>query len=302
MTDSVLRSALYHRLHALLPFLVSPRARQFWRRAGRLALVAGVVVYFVFAFLVLALRYWVLPNVGNYRADIEQAVSQAVGLPVTIGHIDAGWRGLRPELTLADVRVADRQGYPALAFERVESVLSWWSVPHLSPRLHLLEISEPTLLVRRLADGRFEVAGIPLEDGKSDGNALHWVLSQERIHIKDATIVWEDLQRGAPPLTLEAVNFLLENRGRRHRFGLSALPPAELASRLDLRGDLRGSDPQRLEDWSGELYTEFVHTDLAAWQAWVDYPVSLPQGSGALRLWLEVEKGLPVAATADVGL
>ncbi len=302
MTDSVLRSALYHRLHALLPFLVSPRARQFWRRAGRLALVAGVVVYFVFAFLVLALRYWVLPNVGNYRADIEQAVSQAVGLPVTIGHIDAGWRGLRPELTLADVRVADRQGYPALAFERVESVLSWWSVPHLSPRLHLLEISEPTLLVRRLADGRFEVAGIPLEDGKSDGSALHWVLSQERIHIKDATIVWEDLQRGAPPLTLEAVNFLLENRGRRHRFGLSALPPAELASRLDLRGDLRGSDPQRLEDWSGELYTEFVHTDLAAWQAWVDYPVSLPQGSGALRLWLEVEKGLPVAATADVGL
>ena len=45
-----------------------------------------------------------------------------------------------------------------------------------------------------------------------------------------------------------------------------------------------------------------MHTDLAAWQAWVDYPVSLPQGSGALRLWLEVEKGLPVAATADVGL
>ena len=28
-------------------------------------------------FLVLALRYWVLPNVGNYRADIEQAARAA---------------------------------------------------------------------------------------------------------------------------------------------------------------------------------------------------------------------------------
>ncbi|GBG01653.1 hypothetical protein AZSI13_09800 [Azospira sp. I13] len=303
LADASLRPALYHRLHRLLPFVASPGARVFWRRAGRLSLWAGVVGYFAFAFLVLALRYWVLPHVGDYRGDIERAASRALGLPVTIGHIDAGWRGLRPELTLADVRVADRQGNPALAFQQVDSVLSWWSVPSLSLRLHLLEIQEPTLLVRRNADGSFEVAGIPVESsGSDDGGALNWVLAQHRIHIKDATIVWEDLQRGAPPLTLEAVNLLLENSGSRHRFGLSALPPPELASRLDVRGDLRGGDPTRLEDWSGQLYTQFDSTDLAAWQAWVDYPVSLPKGHGALRLWLEVDEGLPVAATADVGL
>jgi len=301
MADGELRPALYHRLHAFLPFIASPRARQFWCRTGRLALWGSVVLYFAFAATVLALRYWVLPNVGAYRGDIEQAASRALGLPVTIGRIDAGWRGLRPDLTLADVRVADKQGQPALAFQRVEAVLSWWSVPSLSLRLHYLEIDEPTLLVRRHANGSFEVAGIAVEEG-GDGSGLAWVLAQQRIHIKDATIVWEDLQRGAPALTLEAVNLLLENSGNRHRFGLSALPPANLASRLDLRGDLKGKDPLQPEQWSGDLYTEFDHTDLAVWQAWVDYPVSLPQGTGALRLWLELEKGQPVAATADVSL
>ncbi|HET7775312.1 MAG TPA: TIGR02099 family protein, partial [Azospira sp.] len=240
MVERDQRAALYHRLHAFLPFFVSPRARTFWRRAGRFALWGGAIAYFAFAALVLGLRYWVLPNVGAYRADIEQAVSRAVGLPVTIGGIDAGWRGLRPDLTLSDVRVADKQGQPALAFQRVESVLSWWSLPTLSLRLHLLEIDEPTLLVRRNADGSFEVAGIPVASSGSEGGALDWVLAQQRIHIKDATIVWEDLQRGAPPLALEAVNLLLESSGQHHRFGLTALPPAELASRLDIRGDLKG--------------------------------------------------------------
>ena len=101
-------------------------------------------------------------------------------------------------------------------------------------------------------------------------------------------------------LPLEAVNLLLENNGSHHRFGLTALPPADLAPRLDLRGDLKGQDPARLADWSGQLYAEFDYTDLAAWQAWVDYPVSLPRGQGALRLWLDFAAGETAEATADL--
>ena len=302
MAFASLRHALYYRLSRLLPLFAAPAARRFWRGAWRATLWGLCLAYFTFAALLLGLRYWVLPQVGAYRGDIERMVSQAVGLPVTIGRIDASWRGLRPDLNLFDVRIADKAGRPALAFSQVESVLSWWSVPTLDLRLHLLEINEPTLLVRREADGHLYVAGIPVEASGQSGGAADWVLRQERIHVRDATIVWEDAQRGAPPLPLEAGNLLLENNGSHHRFGLTALPPAELAPRLDLRGDLKGKDPARLADWSGQLYAEFDYTDLAAWQAWVDYPVSLPRGQGALRLWLGLESGALTAATADVAL
>jgi uncharacterized protein YhdP len=54
---------------------------------------------------------------------------------VSIGGIEASWDGIHPDLILSDVRIADAQGQPALAFSRVESVLSWSSLPRLQLRL-----------------------------------------------------------------------------------------------------------------------------------------------------------------------
>lgn len=169
MPDSQLRPALYHRFHRLLPWLVSPRARRGWRIAGRSAAVVGVFGYFAFVALVLALRYWILPNITVYRPDLERLATQAVGLPVTIGKLEASWEGLHPELALEDVRIADRAGRPALILPRVEGVLSWWSLPTLELRLRRLEIDNPALQIRREADGRLLVAGIPVNTQGSGG-------------------------------------------------------------------------------------------------------------------------------------
>jgi hypothetical protein len=72
--------------------------------------LGAVCAWLAFAALVLALRYAVLPKVADYRAEIEQAASRAVGQPVRIGRIEARWQGLNPDLILDDVVIADRQG------------------------------------------------------------------------------------------------------------------------------------------------------------------------------------------------
>jgi hypothetical protein len=100
--------------------------------------------------------------------------------------------------------------------------------------------TNPTLHLRRDVDGQFYVAGIAVNQEGSDNGVADWVLAQKRIRINGATVVWEDARRDAPPLILEDVNLALDNDGRQHRFGLTALPPAELASKLDLRGDFHG--------------------------------------------------------------
>ena len=297
-----LRPAIYHRLHRLLPAIEYVRARPALRRAGRALLWTALLLYFAFVALVLTLRYSILPNIEGYRPAIEQFSSRALGQAVSIGRIESSWAGLNPDLTLLDVRVADAEGRPALAFSRIDAVLSWWSLPKATLVLRLLRIDAPVLHLRRDAGGKFYVAGIPLADGGDDADVSDWVLAQKRIRINGATLVWEDEKRAAPPLILEDVNFALDNDGRRHRFGLNALPPSALASRLDLRGEFLGRDLERFESWSGTAFAAVEYIDLAAWRAWVDYPVALPRGRGALHGWLSFADGNLREITADAAL
>lgn len=263
------------------------------------------VAWLLFVALVLALRYAVLPGIATYKTEIEAAASKAVGLQIGIGRIEARWQGLNPDLVLDRVTVADREGQPVFALHRVEAVLSWESLLRMRLKLALLAFENPVLHVRRAVDGRISIAGLEPE-GDSDPAALDWLLAQSRIRIRDATLVWDDRQRQAPPLVLENVYFGLDNRGHRHRLGLSAVPPTALADRLDLRGELKGDLLQALQsgqfsDLAARLYVQLDYADLAGWKRWVDYPVHLPHGRGALRLWGEMRDGSG-RLTADLAL
>lgn len=293
-----LRSALYHRFHLLVPFVSHRVVHALWR-----TLVWGFwLTYFGFVVLVLSLRYGVLPHIEDYRVDIERLASRELGQTVSIGRIEASWEGINPDLTLLDVRIADAEGRPALAFSRVESILSWWSVPSAQLKLRLLRINEPTLHLRRSVDGRVFIAGIPINRERNDNDVSGWIFEQRRIRVSGATLVWEDELRNAPTLVLEDLNFALDNDGKRHRFGLTALPPEALASRIDVRGDFRANSIDQIKAWVGQIYAAIDYADLAVWQQWVDYPVTLPHGQGGVRAWLNFAEGDLREIAADVSL
>lgn len=296
LIPSELRVAWYYRLSFLWPLL----ARKWVRQAVRLSGWLILALYFAFVVLVLVLRYGVLPEIDRYQGHIEQAVSQALEQQVTIGRVEARWHGLNPVLMLEDVSLLDAEGIPALSLSRVQGELSWKSLWRWKPLFTLLAIERPVLNVRRDSDGNVFVAGMSMA-GSGDPRALQWVLDQRRIQILDATLVWEDGLRQAPPLVLEDMQLQLENRGGYHLFGLTGVPPAQLASRLDIRGKLRGQADIPFENWEGEIFTQLVYADLAAWKSWVDYPVDLPQGRGGVRLWAGREDGV-WKGTADLVL
>jgi uncharacterized protein (TIGR02099 family) len=273
-----------------------------WRVAARLVGWSLVALYFAFAAMVMALRYWILPNVGAHSGEIEQSVSKALGLRVTIGTIEVGWQGLRPELFLGKVTVYDRDGRAALSLPSVEAAFAWKSVLVWSPRFYSLAFDRPKLEIRRDPAGKFYVAGIKLEGGQgSEAGIAQWVFSQRQIEIRNAGITWVDEQRGAPALSLSDVNLQLRGGGR-HRFALLAKVPPELASMLDIRGELRGGDFDSFHKWTGRLYAELGYTDLTAWRPWIDYPLALQSGKGGVRLWLTIEENGVADVTADVAL
>lgn len=269
------------------------------RRVLFYATMAGVLA---FALIIVALRGWILPEIGHYRADIEAQISRAAGQKVAIGDIQASWRGLRPHLKLGQVVIHDRAGLPALAFDGVEATLSWRTLYALELRLHRLEISRPRLEIKREANGLIYVSGIAVNDPATPHGFGDWLLRQEAIQINHATVEWQDKLRDAPPLVLADVGLRLEGGSRRHRFGLQASAPKELASTLDVRGDLRGASLERWQEWSGSLYANLGDTDIAAWRAWVDLPYRINQGHGGVQLWVDLKAGRPSAVTGLVKL
>ena len=192
-----------------------------------------------------------------------------------------------------------------LLLHRLEGTLSWRSI--LDGTLHFreMEIDQPDLVVRRDSGGVIHVAGFALDKEltEADNGFSDWLLNQRRVIIKNASILWQDDYRKAPELEL-LVNLRLENRGDRHRFGLHAVPPAELAANLELRGDLIGASLDAPERWRGRLFTQIDRADIAAWRAWLPFPeeIRLNRATGALRMWASVEGLEMTKLTADMRL
>lgn len=271
----------------------------------RIALVAAMLLAFAIGMLVLGLRYWILPDIEHYHDEITASVSQAIGLPVTVGRIEADWRGVRPHLSFTDVRILDKNkpGTTALALQHVDGVVSWRSLIWGGLRLYSLELDQPDLLVRRDAQGLLHIAGVTLADQSSGQNGLaNWLLHQTYIAVRNARVTWLDEQRAAPPLVFNQLNLLIENSWRHHRFSVNALPPADLSAQLDVRGDFIGRSFNDLKAWEGQLYTRLDYADVSAWRTWLPLPAGFKRGRGALRGWLGFDNGKVIQLTADLVL
>ena len=272
------------------------------RWIGKVSAWLLLLAVFLFAAVVLSLRYWLLPDIEQYRTDIAASLSKIAGQQVTIGKISGDWQGLRPHLILGDVQLYDRNGHPALFLNHVENTLSWWSLFVGEIRLNSLLIERPSLAMRRDAQGLIYVAGIVVNRPSQQPGFADWMLRQHQIVVRDATILWQDDARQAPPLVLTSVNFRLENNRHRHHFGLHAIPPPQLAAPLDVRGELTGKTALDWAGWRGRLYARLDDSNFGAWHSWLPLPYDLQSGYGGARVWLDFGGGRLLGLSTDLRL
>jgi len=260
--------------------------------------------YFLLAVTVGVVRLLILPNVHQYSDRIARELQAAIGQKVTLGELNAQWRGFHPQLSITDLRIYDNQDAPALALPRIEAMISWRSLLTAELRFSDIAIEGPAVSIRRDAEGHFFVAGMEIKDKHSDGQGFDdWLLRQGEVSISNGSVDWKDDRRNAPPLRLENVAFRLENGlGGTHAFALAATPPPWLASPIDVRGRLDGDLLHELDHWNGTLYAQFSYTDLAGWSPWIDYPFTVRTGRGGLTLWLTLEESRVTEVVADVAL
>jgi uncharacterized protein (TIGR02099 family) len=298
---------------------IMPSVRAFFRApaaiSSALLRVARVVGYGVaagfvaFALLLLAIRFVVIPNVERYRDPLADLLTRQLGQPVELGALAAGWDGWNPKLVIQELKVLDRQraaATPLLELPEVDLTVAWTSLPFFELRLKQLVIERPRLAIRRDRAGVIHLAGLEFDPAQAtdDSPLTEWMLHQRQIVVRDALILWNDDLRNAPQLVLDQVQFRLENRFGRHRFGLNGTPPPELAAPIDVRGELAGGTVKDWQDAAGRLYVRLDYADVAAWQEWLPLPLpmSIGSGKGALRLWVDFAGGEAREIVADLEL
>lgn len=258
-----------------------------WYLAGGLILLAAVAVTIV---------RLLLPGIDQYRADIEQLVSQYSGYPVSIDVVSAQWQGWQPRLHLEGVTLhAPDSEQPLAGFAsadiRFAFLASLW---HQQPMPESLIISGARLkLIHtregrvRFSDQRFDNAATATPD--RPGQFGSWLLNQPLISLHDAELLLIDETGTQPPLQLSDTTLNLRHwQGRTQIDGAARLPRRygkALHFAMDINGNLLASD------WAGTIYIEGRDIKPSAWpqySRWQD--TDIRAGRADVRLWSRWQK------------
>ena len=280
-----------------------------------LRLVNGLLALVVLAWVAVllawsALHIFIVPRIDDYRDVLQQQASQAIGLRVDIGSIQARGGWLVPWFEINDIQLSDRDGRQALHLPRMLVAISPRSV--LRGHFEQIDIESPELEIRKDAHGHVWVAGLDTTLA-GDGSAADWVFSQPQWVVRQGVVHWRDesrpqkTQADAPVLTLQGVEVSLVNQWFRHEMRADFTPPEAFGQRLTLQGKFHQTPWLRAGDfsrWSGDAFANLPFVNLATLRQWVpmEKGLSLQEGRGALRLWSDIRQGAPVGITADMAL
>jgi uncharacterized protein (TIGR02099 family) len=251
------------------------------------------------------LHGWIVPRIGEYRAFIEERAEQALGVPVRLGAISARTEGLIPTFELGDVVLLDAKGRQALRLPQVVVAISPRSL--LSRGFEQLFIQGPQVDVRRTADGHIWVAGLDVSAAGEGSGAADWLFAQPEVVVRGGRVLWTDELRAAPPLALEQVDLLLQNGPWRHAARIDATPPPGFGERFTvsarMRQPLLSVRSGQWQQWSGQVFASFPDVDVSRLGRHADLgTATLNQGRGAVRAWLDVERGQAAGGVADLAV
>ena len=265
----------------------------------RVLLISGILAYFLVAAGLLATRYWLLPNIDQWRGQIEQAISNAANVDVRFDRIQAEWFGLNANLHITNLRILDGDGVAQLGVPHTEAVLSWRSIFRLEPVFRYIGVDELVMVARRAPEGELYVAGFEIDTAaSSEGNAwdspgVRWLLRQGRINVANTRVAWVDQKRQAVPLVLSDIDLTLNNGLFGHELSLRASLPDQWGGSLELVAsvDALENPVARLltREPSGYFYVSVSELYPQAMKPWVDLPAL--DGSFAGRIWVDLMAG-----------
>ena len=207
-----------------------------------------------------------LPFAGNYRAEIQNYVSNYLGNPVEIGSLDLNWSGTGPRLVLGDiVLVSGAERQQDLHFEEIlldlDLLRSWLNGSWKIREMALVGVN---LSIEHLSKNQFRVYGYQIDPQKrnpdSNLNVLGWLTNADRVALVDSRLHIIDRGRDIH-LDLRNLNILAANDSGQHRIRLDTDIHALSSDKIRLAVDFEG-DPDNLRQSSGSFQLKTENLDI----------------------------------------
>ncbi len=275
-------------------------------RVRRLVALCGTVVatLLITIAVLVQLGRTLAPHVAENRQALADYLSQQLDATVEIGHIDAEWEGLRPQLRLQQFVITNSAGETAFSLQQAVAQLDiLQSLFNRSVRLWQLEINQARGHFLQSADGRWGLKGLALPQPSATRrfDPLEVLLLGRFIRFDDVQFQF-DFAHGRQQ-QLSFTEMLLQNQEDFHRLtGDLDLPSQRDAVTLVFEGE---GDP-RERHFSGNGYLKLSDYPLSQAAAFVSETLEAHAGvhDGQLsgELWLQLLPDQPLALEGQLSL
>ena len=265
-----------------------------WIRKIRICLISSVAVALIVLAVAFTLLRTLLPYATGYIAEIEQGVSDQIGLPVSIGSLDADMRWFTPRLKVLDLVIYKEDGKEKL-FTLTEANFSLAyldSIRFLMPMVGDISLHGAELFIERHDNGKWVIQGFEVYEKQSskDSQALIELLLSADIALIDSRVHWRDFTGRSRNMDFVGASVLLENYLGTQYFEIDVGLPADLGERLRVVAELEG-DLSKFESLEAKFH--FSGTGLVL-ENWVDTTriKEFVHGSGRLdtNFWVHINK------------
>ncbi|MCF7971328.1 MAG: hypothetical protein K9L22_09225 [Methylococcaceae bacterium] len=239
----------------------------------------------LFAISITGLRFALFES-NFFKTELENQLSQQLGVPVTIGKIRGVLNGQKPELALQQIQVLSQQTNDTdLHLQEIHLGIDLWAALH-SPAIESLQVSliGAKLSVKRLKTGGIAIQGLP---HKEDDSQPTWLMQGKQYKLIDSDINWQDEKRHALPIQLKHVNISIYNNAEQHKIFIDTELPKSLGDSLKLSMIFSGDifTPETIE---AKLFVQGKNiklNDIITGD--LPFDLSIIQGRGDYSLWSE---------------
>jgi uncharacterized protein (TIGR02099 family) len=202
------------------------------------------------------------PLVAEYRAEIENRATEALGMPLHIGSLEGKWSGLAPVLQASDVMIGE--GANAMHLDEVRAVPDIWdSLLAGQVRIAHLELGGLKISLKEGADGKWALEGLPVkEDQPFDPQQLFDRMQVvSKLSILDSQVTLQPLDLS--PLTLTYVGLSLRTGVSRQRLDARLTLPDGQPVAINLRTRIRAAD------WKNGQVDAYLSLPQSDWSKWL---------------------------------
>ncbi|NLY63855.1 MAG: AsmA family protein [Alcaligenaceae bacterium] len=261
------------------------------RKFFRYCLIVFSVLLILSSAVLLGVRYFVLPNVNQWRPQIQDYISQTLDLEVSTANLSIGWRQGSPVLTLQDVAINNEAATEYLKIKSVSAGINWQNLLRLRPFLSEISIEQAALNIRRDANGHIRLLGqkltgptetpSPVKPGDDSelSSLAAWLGTLTSLSLNNADLIWLDEQRQAPPLGLSGVTFAATRHNSSFDISFFAQLPEQLGKAVTLQARLESEGVvENKPALSGLVHSGLTGLSLLELEPWLTIPDQLKSG------------------------